>query len=92
MKEELKYQGVNFMVPFLIGGVVGAGAALLLAPKSGKEMRDDLKRFATTAKERVVLAVDKGNELLGEAKTAVENVIEAGKTAIVQENDQWLHA
>jgi gas vesicle protein len=27
---------------FLIGGLVGAGAALLLAPQSGKETRDQL--------------------------------------------------
>ena len=35
MKEELKKKGIDMLVPFLVGGAVGAGAALLLAPKPG---------------------------------------------------------
>jgi gas vesicle protein len=88
MKEELKK---NIML-FFAGGAVGAGAALLLAPKPGKEIRRDLKRFAGTTKDRVVLAVDKGKVLYDEGIAAVESVIDAGKTALVREKDKWLHA
>jgi gas vesicle protein len=80
------------LVPFLVGGAVGAGAALLLAPKPGKEIRNDLKRFTTTTKDRVTLAVDRGKELYEEGRTAVASAIEAGKTAFVEEKEKWQHA
>ena len=92
MKEELKKKGIDMLVPFLVGGAVGAGAALLLAPKPGKEIRNDLKRFATTTKDRVTLAVDRGKELYEEGRTAVASAIDAGKTAFVEEKEKWQHA
>jgi gas vesicle protein len=55
MKEELTNKGNSILMPFLVGGVVGAGVALLLAPKPGKEVREDIKRFATSTKDRVTL-------------------------------------
>ncbi len=46
--------GATVLISFLIGGIVGAGLALLLAPYSGKKMRgkivdiaDDMKDYAT---------------------------------------------
>ena len=92
MKEEPKNKGIGIVVPFIVGGVVGAGAALLFAPKAGKEIRQDLKRFATTTKDRVVLAVDKGKEIYEEGRTAVADAIDAGKAAFVQEKEKWQHA
>ena len=92
MKEELKKKGIDMLVPFLVGGAVGAGVALLLAPKPGKETRNDLKRFATTTKDRVTLAADRGKELYEEGRTAVANAIDAGKTAFVEEKEKWQHA
>ena len=37
---------------FLIGGLIGAGIALLYAPKAGRETREDIKRLATHGAER----------------------------------------
>jgi gas vesicle protein len=91
MKEELTNKSLTLMVPFLVGGVVGAGVALLLAPKSGKEIRNDIKRFSTTTKDRVILAIDKGKELYEGGRTAVMSAIDAGKTAYVQEKEKWQH-
>jgi gas vesicle protein len=62
-----------------MGGMVGAGVALLLAPQSGTEIRrkieelaDDMKEkaadYAGTAKEKVVSTVDKAKELYEEKK------------------------
>jgi len=79
MKEELVDKGMAMVVPFLVGGVVGAGVALLLAPKPGKEIRTDIKRFATTTKDRVNLAIDKGKDLYEEGRTAVASAIDKGK-------------
>jgi gas vesicle protein len=92
MKEELKKRGIDMLVPFLVGGAVGAGAALLLAPKPGKELRNDLKRFATTTKDRVALAIDQGKGLYEEGRAAVAGAIDAGKTALVREAEKWQHA
>jgi gas vesicle protein len=92
MKEKLIKRGINIVVPVIAGGVVGAGIALLLAPKSGKETRKDLKRFATSTKDRVTLAIDQGKELYEEGRKAVVNAIDEGKTAFVRDKRKWLHA
>lgn len=44
--------GKDFVLGTLIGGIVGAAAALFLAPKSGKELRDDLGVQASVVKEK----------------------------------------
>lgn len=97
MKEELieKKMQMN-KIPmltslFLVGGAVGAGLAILLAPKPGKEIREDIKRFTTSTKDRVTVAVARGQELYGEGKAAVAGAIEAGKTVYVQTKENWPH-
>ncbi len=92
MKEELTNRGNTILMPFLVGGVVGAGLALLFAPKPGRETREDIKRFANTAKDKVSVAIDKSKELYDESKVAIADAIEAGKTAYVQEKEKWQHA
>ena len=49
-----------FMKGFFWGSIAGAAVALLFAPKSGKEIRDDLRQ--------------RSNELLDEADVAVKDV------------------
>ena len=62
----------NFLKGFVIGGILGALAGVFFAPKSGKELRSDLK--------------DKGTEVLKDAKeiyadagTKAKEIIEEGK-------------
>ncbi len=52
--EEHEKTKVNFFKGVLIGGALGALAGILFAPKSGKNLRSDIK--------------DKGNEILNEGK------------------------
>ena len=40
MREELERKESSVFVPFVLGGLVGAGIALLLAPKSGREVQE----------------------------------------------------
>ncbi len=54
MFESDENKGVIVLFSFLIGGLVGAGLALLLAPQSGKKTRrqivdlaDDVKDYAS---------------------------------------------
>ena len=85
MKEEpgVKH-GRSVLVPFLAGGLLGAGIAFLLAPKSGRELRKDIKDIASSAGDKINLGIDKGKELYVDSTAAVKNAIEAGKTAYVE--------
>lgn len=40
---ENKREGKNFLIGAVVGGVLGAFTALLLAPKSGRELREEIK-------------------------------------------------
>ena len=54
-----------FMVGFLVGGLTGAVAALLLAPQSGEETR-------TLIKERAIELKDKAADTIDEAYSQAE--------------------
>ncbi|MFU8688290.1 YtxH domain-containing protein [Rossellomorea marisflavi] len=62
----------DFIIGTLIGGIVGAATALLLAPKSGKDLRSDINEQAGAWKEKTSqwkdTAVEKSNELAAAAK------------------------
>lgn len=89
MNEELNVKnGRSMLVSFLVGGVIGAGAALLLAPKSGKDLRKDINDMATDTRDKIATTVEMGKELYIDSTTAVKNAIEAGKVAYVSEMEK----
>ena len=65
----------TFIAGFLIGGVIGAGAALLLAPASGKETREYLLKQAN-------VAIDSGKDEFGKVREIIREevarVVEGG--------------
>lgn len=63
---------------FAGGALLGAAAALLLAPKNGEEMRNDLKNMAEEAKKQVRDYCEKLKQELGNA--AAEQAPEAAET------------
>lgn len=67
----------SLLVPILVSGIVGASLALLFAPKSGKEVMEDIKDLASTA-------VDKSKDLYDQGVTAVKDAWEKGKEAAVE--------
>ena len=84
MREELGVDNArSIIIPFLAGGLVGAGIALLLAPKSGRELRKDLKDVAASAGDKITATVEKGKELYADSTAAVKNAFEAGKVAYI---------
>lgn len=81
------------------GGLVGAAVALLLAPQSGRESREQLRGYARRAEENVhelaekaseVLeqAVGKGREFVQEKKLVLTEAVEAGRTAMQRERER----
>ena len=81
MKEELTNRKGSILTPVLAGGALGAGLGLLLAPKSGSEIREDLKRLGN----RFSQAIDIGKDLYGESRVFVNKAVEAGKKAYEEE-------
>ena len=49
---------------FLAGALIGAGVAMLLAPRSGAEMRQWLSEYADKAKDQMGTALESGKEYL----------------------------
>lgn len=71
---------------FVLGALLGAGIALLLAPKAGVETQEDLKRQArklrSAAEERVREAQRQIEERLGEVRDGVQSRVEDVKQAV----------
>jgi gas vesicle protein len=84
------------LVSFLAGAALGAGLALLYAPKSGRETReqiadladdavDRIKEYAKDAQTKIVNAFEEGQEAIREKKSILASAIEAGRDAIQKE-------
>jgi gas vesicle protein len=59
--------GGEFFAGLVIGGMVGAGLALLLAPQSGEKTRTQIRNVSVELKERA-------NETLAEAREKAEAI------------------
>jgi gas vesicle protein len=81
---------------FFLGGVIGAAAALLLAPKAGRETRELIaergtevarkaQELANEAQGRAGEWLDKSRELFEEQTQRLMSAFEAGKDAMREE-------
>lgn len=52
----------DFLIGTFLGGVIGAGAALLFAPKPGREIRQDIGEQTITVKEKGTTIAKKAKE------------------------------
>ena len=93
------YSSGSILLSFLLGGMVGAGIALLLAPESGVETRQRIRDIAEDTKDRVGDYVDqvkdrvsstvgKGKDFFQEKKSIITTAVEAGKEAYEKEKDR----
>lgn len=68
----------SFLLGALVGGVIGAAAALFLAPKTGREMRDDFSEQAVQLKNKSIelsaVAKDKASEFSSVAKEKTDGI------------------
>lgn len=96
MSEEQGVCAGTVLVSFVAGAAIGAGLALLYAPKSGREMRenivdltedavDKIKEYAKDAQEKIKSAIEDGKETIVEKKSILASAIEAGREAMQKE-------
>lgn len=99
MRDDEGYGSGSILLSFLLGGLVGAGFALLLAPQSGRETRQKIRELSEDAKEKamgyvdevkekVTSGLDKGKGYYDEKKTMLSSAIEAGKDAYEKEKER----
>ena len=83
---------------FFIGGLIGAGLALLMAPKTGEETRRMIKELAGEVKEKAedyidqakgtaTAYVEKGKDFIEKEKSVITKTMEAGKEAYKKEKN-----
>jgi gas vesicle protein len=91
-ESEFNTSSGSWLLSFILGGLIGAAVALLLAPKSGRQTREQIKDLAEDAKERaedyydkaksqISTAMQKGAEILEQKKAEVESRVSGVKEA-----------
>jgi len=93
MSKEREIPAETVVVSFLVGAAIGAGLALLFAPKSGSQLRETIgdftentinkiKEYSKDAQEKIKTAIDDGKEMISEKKAILASAIEAGREAM----------
>lgn len=99
MDNDRGFSAGTVFTAFLLGGAVGAGLALLMAPQSGKETRERLMGLAEDVKEKasqyteqikgkITSTVEEGKGFVEEKKSIIATAIEAGKDAMEKEKER----
>lgn len=99
MADERGSSAAAVLLAFLSGAVLGAVAAMLLAPESGNESRERLRRYARRAEgqlhdmagragEVFEEVVGQGKDFVETKKSALREAFEAGREAMRQERDR----
>ena len=87
------------LLSFVAGAAFGAGLGLLLAPKSGREMRenildftddalDKIKSYTREAQDKIKSTIEEGKDIVVEKKSIISSAIEAGKDAMDRERER----
>ena len=98
MSEDRGFSAASVALSFILGGALGAFAALLLAPEPGRKTRERLRGLASEARERtldvaedvrdrVEDVIDQGRSLVEEKKTAFTAAFQAGRDAFQRERE-----
>jgi len=98
-EQESGYSAGSLLLTFFLGGLVGAGIVLLVAPKTGRETRNMIKGFAGDArekaegyieqvKEKTESIIEKGKDFLEKEKSIIASAVEAGKEAYEREKNK----
>ncbi|OPY68914.1 MAG: YtxH-like protein [Syntrophorhabdaceae bacterium PtaU1.Bin034] len=96
---ERQHRGLSRVIAFVMGGLVGAGLALLLTPQPGSRTRQQIKEasedtrekmgvYYRQAREKMGATVDRGRELMKESGPLLTAAIEAGREAYEREKEK----
>lgn len=101
MRNDQEEKGVvlNFLAGMGLGALIGAATALLLAPKSGSETRQDIMHATEDVRAKAGKVVQdisqssdalvkRSKELLESTKDRVSHAVESGKQAMHAKQDQ----
>ena len=106
MANEDNGMGKGLLIGFLTGAAVGSIIALLYAPKSGKELRTDIKNksqefiddaegYLTNAKEKASQLINEGKKkserLVAETKEKVDSLLDEAEKILVEAKDKAGH-
>jgi len=94
-------RGLEFLTGVILGSLVGAAVALLLAPQPGEETREQLRDKSIELKDRMIELSDearkKAEEMQAEGRSAVEmqtarvkEAIDEGKKAAARKKKDLL--
>lgn len=76
--------GKDFVIGAFVGGVLGAAAALLLAPKAGKDLRSDVVSQVNSLKIKSAdyssVVKDKATDLTQKVQEQSSNIVEKAKS------------
>ena len=81
METEETSNGGSTLLAFLLGAAAGAGLALLMAPKTGEEVRGKIRDMSKDA-------MDKGKEYAKTVQEKAKTMMEQGKSAMEQGKEQ----
>ena len=95
-EQDSGFSAGTVLLSFFVGGLIGAGVALLTAPKTGEETRKMIKDLAEEAREKAddyigqvkgkaTTYVEKGKEFIEKEKNVITKAVEAGKEAYEKE-------
>ncbi len=83
-REEKEFETTSsgpWFLSFVLGGLVGAAVALLIAPRSGRQTREQIKDLAGDVKEKAELCYDK-------AKDQISTVMQKGADIFEQKKGE----
>lgn len=69
----------DFVAGFILGGLVGAAVALLLAPRSGQEIRGRLLESAEELRDR---ALDRADHVARRVKSTADELAQRGRAKV----------
>ena len=90
----------HVLTGILVGGLIGATAMLLLAPRSGEEMRAEIKdkaldlrdRTKESVKDTVSQVVSKAGHLKGGIKDKSQDIKQRGQDVLIEQLDRVTEA
>lgn len=78
---------LNFLAGVGIGAILGAATALLMAPKSGTETREDLKVAADDLRVKANKIAADLSTVIDTTKNKVQNAVDTGRQAMARKKE-----